>query len=44
MEFEHHLKTLILFHLEEHTSAQQLLPVLEEDDFARTEIAPPEGI
>ncbi len=44
MEFEHQLKTLILFHLEEHTSAQQLLQVLEEDDFARTEIAPPEGI
>lgn len=44
MEFEHQLKALILFHLEEHTSAQHLLQVLEEDNFARTEIAPPEGI
>ena len=44
MEFEHQLKALILFHLEEHTSAQHLLQVLEEDSFARTEIAPPEGI
>ena len=44
MEFEHQLKALILFHLEEHTSAQHLLQVLEEDSFARTEIAPPDGI
>ena len=44
MEFEHQLKALILFHLEEHTSAQHLLQVLEEDNFARTEIAPPDGI
>jgi len=44
MEFEHQLKALILFHLEEHTSAQHLLQVLEEDTFASTEIAPPEGI
>jgi hypothetical protein len=44
MEFEHQLKALILFHLEEHTSAQHLLQVLEEDAFASTEIAPPEGI
>jgi hypothetical protein len=44
MEFEHQLKALILFHLEEHTSAQHLLQVLEEDSFARSEIAPPEGI
>jgi hypothetical protein len=44
MEFEHQLKALILFHLEEHTSAQHLLQVLEEDSFARAEIAPPDGI
>ncbi len=44
MEFEHQLKALILFHLEEHTSAQHLLQVLEEDAFASTEIAPPDGI
>jgi hypothetical protein len=44
MDFEHQLKALILFHLEEHTSAQHLLQVLEQDNFARTEIAPPDGI
>jgi hypothetical protein len=44
MEFEHQLNALILFHLEEQTSAQHLLQVLEEDSFAHTEIAPPEGI
>ena len=44
MEFEHQLKSLILFHLEEHTSAQHLLQVLKEDDFAISTIAPPEGI
>ncbi len=44
MEFEHQLKALILFHLEEHTSAQHLLQVLKEDDFASAEIAPPDGI
>ena len=44
MEFEHQLKALILFHLEEHTSAQHLLQVLEEDTFASCEIAPPDGI
>ena len=44
MEFEDHLKALIFFHLEEHSSAQHLLQVLEEDDFARSEIAPKGGI
>jgi len=44
MTFEDQLKTLIFFHLEEHTSAQHLLQVLEEDDFARDVIAPEEGI
>jgi hypothetical protein len=44
MNFEDHLKALIFFHLEEHKSAQHLLQVLEEDDFARNEIAPKEGI
>ena len=44
MEFEHQLKALILFHLEDHTSAQHLLQVLDEDEFANREIAPPEGI
>lgn len=44
MEFEDHLKALIFFHLEEHSSAQHLLQVLEEDDFAKSEIAPEGGI
>ena len=44
MTFEDQLKALIFFHLEEHTSAQHLLQVLEEDDFAREAVAPEEGI
>lgn len=44
MTFDDQLKALIFFHLEEHTSAQHLLQVLEEDDFARNNIAPEEGI
>ena len=35
MSFEDHLKALVYFHLQEHTSAQHLLQVLEEDDYAR---------
>src|SRR4030043_1183527 len=44
MTFEQQLKSLILFHLEEHDSARHLLQVLKQDDFARTCIAPPGGI
>lgn len=44
MTFEDQLKALIFFHLEEHTSAQHLLQVLEEDNFASEVIAPEEGI
>jgi len=44
MSFEDHLRALVFFHLEEHKSAQHLLQVLEQDDFARNEIAPKEGI
>jgi len=44
MDFEHPLKALIFFHLEEHTSASHLLQVLKEDDFASKFIAPPDGI
>jgi hypothetical protein len=44
MTFEHQLKSLILFHVEEYDSARHLLQVLEQDDFARSYIAPPEGI
>ncbi|MEZ4526431.1 MAG: hypothetical protein R2941_10980 [Desulfobacterales bacterium] len=40
MTFEDELKALVYFHLQEHTSAQHLLQVLEEDDFAREHIAP----
>ena len=44
MTFEDQLNSLVYYHLEEHTSAQHLLQVLKEDDFARNHIAPKEGI
>jgi len=44
MSFEEHLRALVFFHLEEHTSAQHLLQTLKEDDFAREHIAPENGI
>ena len=44
MNFEDHLKALVFFHLEEHTSGQHLLQVLKQDDFAREVIAPKDGI
>jgi hypothetical protein len=44
MTFEQQLKSLILFHLEEYDSARHLLQVMEQDEFARKFIAPPEGI
>jgi len=44
MNFEDQLKSLIFFHLEEHSSGRHLLQVLEEDHFARDVIAPSEGI
>jgi hypothetical protein len=44
MEFEDELKALVFFHLEEHTSARHLVQVLNEDDFARENIAPKQGI
>lgn len=44
MDFEQLLKVLVYFHLEEHTSGRHLIQTLEEDDFARTVIAPPGGI
>lgn len=43
-DFEHQLKALIYFHLEEHTSGRHLLQALDEDDYAREKIAPEEGI
>jgi len=44
MTFDDQLKALVFFHLEEHVSAQHLLQVLEENDFAREHIAPEQGI
>jgi len=44
MTFEDQLKSLIFFHLEEHVSARHLIQVLNEDDFARENIAPQDGI
>ena len=44
MTFEDQLKALIFFHLEEHVSARHLIQVLKEDEFARLNIAPEDGI
>ena len=44
MSFEDQLKALVFFHLQEHTSGQHLLQVLEEDGFVRDVIAPKDGI
>jgi len=44
MTFEQQLRALIYFHLEEHTSGRHLIQALDEDDFARNHIAPPDGI
>lgn len=44
MNFEDQLNALIFFHIEEHVSGRHLIQVLKEDDFARENIAPKEGI
>lgn len=44
MNFEDQLKSLVFFHLEEHTSARHFIQVLKEDDFAKDNIAPKDGI
>lgn len=44
MTFEDQLKALVFFHLEEHVSGRHLIQVLNEDDFARENIAPINGI
>ena len=44
MTFEDQLNALIFFHLEDHTSARQLVQTLREDDFASNNIAPENGI
>lgn len=42
--FEHQLNSLIWFHLQEYESGRELLQVFDQDDFAKTHIAPPEGV
>ena len=44
MTFDDQLKMLVFYHLEEHVSARHMLQVLEQDDFARENIAPKDGI
>ncbi len=44
MSFQEQLKILVFYHLEEHVSARHMLQVLEENDFARDNIAPKDGI
>jgi len=44
MTFKDQLKMLVFFHLEEHVSARHMLQVVEQDDFARVNIAPEDGI
>jgi hypothetical protein len=44
MSFEDQLNALIFYHLEEHVSGRHLIRVLKEDDFARNNIAPKDGI
>lgn len=44
MTFEDQLNALIFFHLEEHVSARHLVQTLQEDDYARNNIAPEDGI
>jgi IS4 transposase len=44
MTFDDQLKMLVYYHLEEHVSARHMLQVLEQDNFARENIAPQDGI
>ena len=44
MTFDDQLKMLVFYHLEEHVSARHLIQVLKEDEFARVNIAPEDGI
>jgi hypothetical protein len=44
MEFEDQLKALLYYHLEEHVSGRHLVQALNEDDFAKNNIAPEKGI
>jgi len=42
--FDYHLQALVYLHLQEYESGRELLQVLEQDEFARAHIAPPEGV
>jgi DDE family transposase len=44
MSFEEQLKALVYFHLQEHKSARHLIQDMEENDFAKENIAPEGGI
>ena len=44
MTFEDQLKALVYFHLQEHKSARHLIQDMKENDFAKQNIAPDEGI
>lgn len=44
MTFEDQLNILIYFHLEEHASGRHLLQALDEETFARDQVAPKAGI
>ena len=44
MTFEDQLNSLIYFHLQEHKSARHLIQDLDENEFARQNIAPDSGI
>jgi hypothetical protein len=44
MNFEEQLKALVYFHLQEHKSARHLIQDMEENDFAKENIAPEGGI
>lgn len=44
MSFDDQLKALIFYHLQEYSSASELLLALEQDNFAKECVAPPKGI
>jgi hypothetical protein len=44
MTFEDQLKALVYFHLQEHSSARHLIQDLKDNDFAKENIAPIDGI
>ncbi len=44
MSFEDQLNALVYFHLQEHKSARHLIQDLEENEFAKQNIAPEDGI